>query len=419
MPYRRSDGNSVSSCSLKRPNRKSRRHTGGVAVQLIVIVAVGLAAGLQLRAEPQGHWREFVGLPGFVRVPVERREPLRIEPLYDDPEVVNDEELTAVLRQVRPRFDAPLKPNHVEHALRTWGIDATFSDPDVMSGVAMRDFLIDHGKYLASWGSETEPLLVERPQGVAIRWGRTTGASVHHDHWLACLTEAGVPLDERVFTPSRRDMTINDVLQEALRDFRLDERETEWSAMAFGLWLPPRKEWTNAAGRRLSFDLLARRQIRGHKRFGVCNGTHRVYSLMVLIRLDDEFDILSDGVRQDAYAFLEDVRDLIAESQLDDGRWPSNWYEGASAAEAPLDEPAYKAVIATGHHLEWLAIAPKELHPPHAQIRKAADWIIAHTIAQSPETIRDRYTFYSHVGNALALWRGTRPAEWEAERNAE
>ena len=35
-----------------------------------------------------------------------------------------------------------------------------------------------------------------------------------------------------------------DVLQEALRDFRLDETEVEWSALAFGLWIAPQKTWT-------------------------------------------------------------------------------------------------------------------------------------------------------------------------------
>jgi hypothetical protein len=74
-------------------------------------------------------------------------------------------------------------------------------------------------------------------------------------------------------------------------------------------------------------------------------------------------------------------------------------------------------VIATGHHLEWLAIAPEMLHPPREQIRKAAKWIIQDTLQQSDETLSEHYTFYSHVGNALALWRKTRPADfWQRWR---
>ena len=67
-----------------------------------------------------------------------RREPLVVRPLYDRPDIVSDEELAAVLRQVRPRFSRDeLRPNHVEHALRTWGVDAEFADPEVLSGADM------------------------------------------------------------------------------------------------------------------------------------------------------------------------------------------------------------------------------------------------------------------------------------------
>ena len=58
--------------------------------------------------------------------------------MYDDPQVVSDRELAAVLAKVRPKFPPKeRRPNFVEHALRTWGVDATFSDPDVMSGIEM------------------------------------------------------------------------------------------------------------------------------------------------------------------------------------------------------------------------------------------------------------------------------------------
>ena len=45
-------------------------------------------------------------------------------------------------------------------------------------------------------------------------------------------------------------------------------------------------------------------------------------------------------------------------------------------------------------------------------IRKAARWIIDDTTAKSREKIQESFTFYSHVGNALALWRNTSPPEF-------
>ncbi len=388
-------------------------------IQTVVLTAFGVAYAWSSSQAKDLIEQELLGREPFSPVVIPRSEPLTIEPLYDRPDVVSDAELAAVLERVVPRFHhKQTKPNFVEHAVRIWGVDAEFDDPQAMSGRDMQGFLTDHARYAASWGDGTESLVVDRPEGLAIRWGSETGASVHHDHWLASLTEGGVTVDTPVFGPARRGMVIGDVVEESLRDFRLDERETEWTAMAFGLWLPPTREWVGSGGRHYSFDLLVRRLLRGHQQVGVCSGTHRVYSLMLLIRLDDEFDILSDEVRAAAYSHLENVRDLITAAQWDDGRWPSNWPDGADAAKTHIDEEVYKQVISTGHHLEWLAIAPPELHPPDAQIQKAARWVIDTTTSQTANDILPRYTFYSHVGNALALWRKTHPepfwSQWRA-----
>jgi hypothetical protein len=387
---------------------------------LALFGAFAAAYGLASPAT-QRELREELRLPTSPpRVIPSRTTPLVIEPLYDDPEVVSDRELADVLAKVQPRFPtSKLKPNYVEHALRTWSVRARFADPEVMSGEAMKEYLTDHGRFLASWGDEVNPLLSDQPAGVGVRWGKVDGGSVHHDHWLASLTEAGVSLDEPVFTPSRRGHTIGDVLQQALWDFRVDEVETEWSALAFGLWLPPQKSWQLRDGREVSFDVHADRLMRGDRNLGVCVGTHRVYSLMVLIRLDDQFPILSPPARDRVWKYLEWVRDAITAAQFPDGHWPSNWPDGAAAVAKPLVDELYKKVIATGHHLEWLAIAPQELHPPREHILKAADWVIGTTRGQLDSDIAQRYTFFSHVGNCLALWRKTHPVDfwtaWEAE----
>jgi hypothetical protein len=381
-----------------------------LVLQLAVAGAFGAAYGLSSARTRTRIESELRTSPGSAIPAARRSEPLRVEPLYDRPDLVSDEELAAVLDRVVPRFNpSRTKPNFVEHALRIWSVEAEFADPQAMSGRQMQEFLTDHARYAASWGDVTAPLLHDSGTGIAVRWGRETGASVHHDHWLASLTEAGARIGTPVYGPGRRDATIADVLQESLRDFRLDERETEWTAMAFGLWLPPTCSWIGADGREYSFDLLVRRLLRGHKNLGVCSGTHRVYSLMLLWRLNEDFDILSNGVADDVYAHLEEVRDLITAAQWEDGRWPSNWAEGAEAAAEPIDEEISKQVIATGHHLEWLAIAPRSLHPPDAQIQRAARWIIDETTARTAAQIMPKYTFYSHVGGALALWRSTRP----------
>jgi hypothetical protein len=392
-----------------------------IAVQAIVLTAIGLAFALS-PTDQRANVQRAVTMSDVLATPVPpRSEPLTVTPLYDRPDFVSDADLKAVLRQVLPRFPREeLKPNFVEHAVRIWGVKAEFHDPDVLNGPELCEFLTDNGRFSKSWAKKNvAPLLTMKSTGVAIRYGLEPGASVHHDHWLASLTEAGVPLNTPVYGPGRRNATIANVLSESLRDFKLDETEVEWTAMAFGLWLPPTKDWVGASGRRYSFDLIVDRLVRAERFQGVCAGTHRVYSLMILVRLDDEFDILSDEHRAMAYAYLEEVRDDLISAQWPDGRWPSNWPQGKVAAEKPEDIEEYHQVIATGHHLEWLSLAPRDLHPPDEQLQRAARWIIDTTVKQTPAEILERYTFFSHVGNALALWRNTHPADfWAAHEPA-
>lgn len=347
-----------------------------------------------------------------------------VESLYDEAELVSDEELAAVLKKILPRFSRDhLRPNLVEHALRTWGSEMTFTNPDIISGPQMREFLTDMAKFADSWGRSASPLMIATEEGIHVRFAEDRSGSVHHDHTLAALTEAGLSLNDSVYTTAR-EMHVRDILTEAMRDFHLDERETEWSVMSFALWLAPQKTtvWHNGEGRRITFDMLAERLMRSHKRDGVCLGTHRVYSLMMLVRLDDDSDrqLITGDTRERIMSYLGEVRDLIAAAQRTDGAWTSNWTDGAdSAALADPDEPVSKRVIATGHHLEWLSIAPIELHPPREQILKAADWLIANVKATPQDEIDSNYTFYSHAGKALAMWRHSSPAQfWTQWRTA-
>ena len=393
-------------------------------VQCVFIASFSIAWFLLTPNQQQRIEAEMRSRRPLADVDFTNRTPAVVLPFYDDAAVVSDADLAAVLTKVLPRFShEKLRPNYVEHALRIWGAEIEFDNPDLISGPQMASYLVDTGQYLASWGEAAQPILEPESDGVRIRWGAELTASVHHDHMLASMAEAGVTLDTAVFTPSRQT-TMEQILSEALRDFRLDERETEWSAMAFGLYLAPQgtASWHNGQGRQITFDMLAERLMRKHRRKGVCLGTHRVYSLMALLRLDEEYgsELLTAATRSQIMLFLHGARELMIASQDSDGSWPPNWHEGAeAAANKDPNEMAYRRVIATGHHLEWLAIAPKELHPPHDSIVKAADWIVQKTLQAPQSEIDSSYTFYSHVGNALALWRKTSvPEFWQTWRTA-
>lgn len=387
----------------------------GLTIQLLFVVAFVTSWFLLPPLEQRRLLAQARQQRMMADVELTNRIPAEVSPLYDDETVVSDDELRNVLQKIVPRFSSErLKPNYVEHALRAWGSTVEFNDPELISGPQLTDYLLDAGKYAASWGNKSSPILQPTDRGVSIRWGADTSASVHHDHLLASLAEAGVSLDHPVFT-SRRRASMQDILAESLRDFRLDERETEWSTLAFALYLAPQRTtaWHNSQGRNINFDLLAERLMRCHRNKGVCLGTHRVYTLAALLRLNEKYgeQLISPETISATTKFLENTRDLLISSQDTDGSWPPNWYEGkhAAANHDPTEQP-HRRVIATGHHLEWLAIAPKNFHPPHDRITRAADWLIENVRAASHGDIKRNYTFYSHAGNALALWRKTTPA---------
>lgn len=395
---------------------------------LAVQVVFGSAFMISWLVLPAERQREVIakvtGKPAVLDVDLAQAGRSDVLPLYDDAEVIADEDLANVLRAVIPRFSRNhLRPNLVEHALRTWGSEITFRHPDAISGPQMKEFLTDMTRFMDSWQNTGAPLMEARGDGVYVRWAEDSSSSVHHDHTLAALTEGGLTLDDPVFTSVRR-MRVRDILAEAMRDFRPDERETEWSALSFTTWLAAERAtvWHNGESRRISFDMLADRLMRGHKRDGVCLGTHRIYSLMVMLRLNDQQEgtLLAESTALNIRSFLTEVRDLIIASQSADGSWPANWMDGAEAeAKADPKEKGYKRVIATGHHLEWLSIAPEEFHPPAHQIRHAARWLV-NNIAETPQEEIDRnYTFYSHVGKALAMWRRSSPSEfWQQWRES-
>ena len=58
-------------------------------------------------------------------------------------------------------------------------------------------------------------------------------------------------------------------------------------------------------------------------------------------------------------------------------------------------------------------MAPEELLPPPEVTRAAGQWLVATVDALSDDEIQRYGSFLSHVGRALALWRGRLPAEVE------
>jgi len=341
-----------------------------------------------------------------------RNEPLRITPLYNLPAVCSDEQLDRLMPRIALKLVGPqTQINHVDHAQRCWGLDVTFSAPNLASGQELRSILLDNHRFVELYGPEMPPLLMDGPWGVRVRTQDGIASASHHDHTLAGQAEVGTPLDYPVVTPLRTTR-VRELLETSLRDFSLNQIEYEWSALAYALYMPTRDSWFTTEGQEISFDRLAERIMREDVREGVCAANHRMFGLVAFLRIDDQTPLLSPEMRARVVAYLQGVTQTLAASQNPDGSWSKNWVgaKGAQIKDSDL-EPLPAAILATGHPLEWWALAPDELLPPRHVLVGAGQWIVKTLDSLTDEQIQQMYTFISHAGRALALWRGRTPAD--------
>ncbi|MDA0835502.1 MAG: hypothetical protein O2955_02975 [Planctomycetota bacterium] len=354
-------------------------------------------------------WEEIQSVKAL---PKPLRDPLVIRPLHDVPEIISDDELQYVLWKLRPRLRGPNPSiNHVDHALRFWGVPAKFDDPNCYSGVEMRELLLDHRKFSTAWTQPgTRPLFLKYEKGIKPRLQQGDASTSHVDHTLGTLAEVGTPLDYPIVT-SDGETDVRALLDQSLYEFSVNQLEYEWSILAYALYLPNAKHWVTQEGQKMSYDRMADRLLRQKLTQGVCFGNHRLFTLSMLLRVDERSRILSDEMRGKVVAHLQMVTATLIKTQDAEGYWDRDWDGSATTDSSGIRNPVSRRILATGHALEWWAMAPDEVLPP-LDVRVAATrWLIDNVVNMSDREVELSYPFLSHAGRALSLWRGKFPYE--------
>jgi hypothetical protein len=139
---------------------------------------------------------------------------------------------------------------------------------------------------------------------------------------------------------------------------------------------------------------------------GCCAGTHVPYTILTLLRVDEQVPILDPKIRTKAETWLERVAAVLEKTQNEDGTWRRDW--GDTGQDGFLyGDPVLDNITIVGHHLEWLGLAPERFRISKPMIQKSVIAVVAQIEQQPPLEHRSFKSILpcSHVGVALCQFR--------------
>lgn len=307
-----------------------------------------------------------------------RKTPIVITPTPRQHLNVQDAVVSNALKFSHPYWQ-PARISVNLHLIRVWGVTVEFSGmkgrPTALSGKEMLIGLLDNDANLRQQGvihGNFERFLERTADGIRVTTVGDMGqASVlgagHIDQLLAILGELGVPSDTPVRISETDSGTVEDMVFDSIARFSI-EQEIEWTTVAFSRWLPPSTRWRNRFGEKFCFDDLATAICARKFGDGPCDGIHVYYAAASLLRANQQHKLISEDSEIRLIELLNRVVLKLRQYELSPGGWDAKWsgqHENRSFWGDRIER-----LSSTGHHLEWLAIAPEEIQIPDGLIER-------------------------------------------------
>ena len=243
--------------------------------------------------------------------------------------------------------------------------------------------------------------------------------------------------------------SISTLLQQLRREFRLRTPSARphpcaESMLAFAFYTPDTRRWVDAEGLSVTFDLLVAHAL---QRGRSCDSIDeresalgrdalaeldRLWSLAVLLRIDDQQSLLSGRTRSLVVDRLQLATRQWCETQRRDGSWGGSWNEHGqdeAASRTAVQSESNARLLITAHTLAWWGLCPREVLPTLEVRVRAARWLCnqfeAGVAASNERDIVPRVDVVQHrdvvlptvfaparhaalfdAAQALALWRG-------------
>lgn len=264
----------------------------------------------------------------------------------------------------------PLVGPSLCHLLRIYGLEV-MPHHSFNSGIDIVRILTDHELAAKHLGQSIQ---FQTRHGIRYKLPQVIGLSnqdgeSHRDIFLATFGELGLPLSTPIHTATG-SFTLRELLKDSIAHFRLKQKEIAWTAIAYSLYLPPQREWSNRDEESFTFDGLASELLQRPLKGESCGGTHLIEAMTLLARVDLKTPVLSSSVREAIRRNLQAYISAAIESQADEGYWTSGWDQ----TETRNDSTSVKLII-TGHLLEVMEYLPQDLQPDAEVYRRAADWL--------------------------------------------
>lgn len=315
-----------------------------------------------------------------------RTELLRIPPLVKGILPLSKMECSWVQQQIQPPYEDKVPAAAGYHLLRVRGRQGRFHHRNFQTGDDFLALLTDSRKSAAYYG---QPTLIRTRTGIRFPIRDSSrndgGTELHRDQCLAAFAELGLPLS-LLLKVDEQSYFLREALKDSLANFHLQQKELAWTGLAYALYLPPGREWTNRFGERFSFDDLVIALIERPLHKESCGGSHLLYTLTVLCRADRAVPILTDPVRSRLHDWLHSLVKTAVRTQQPDGTWAIDWYR--RLLHDPKDwnyNPSVNRLIITGHVAEWLLYLPEDLQPPVETYRRGAQWLYQELKKASPK----------------------------------
>jgi len=345
-----------------------------------------------------------------------REIPLKISSKTKLIDAASEVDLVTVLCGALPWWSPPSVPSAI-HELKLWGRTFVFTKEmlgaDRSGEHLVRMLLSDKvcransapvgGTYLLDSPFGIRPVLIGSEDAIEYR------GEGHYGQLLQVLGEVGVSSTTSVTTSSGKVGTVADLFQDAVMQFSFSH-ELEFIGCSLAYWLPPQKTWKNQFGVEYNFDQLLTKLIATPYGEGPCGGTHVPYSVVTILRADEQHSILSDPVRHEARKWLMKLAHALEIRWSKQGTWNITSSEKNKPTFLWGDDVLDRITI-SGHHLEWMALATDELRPSETTIKRVVLDLRKDIEALPPlhgRTFKSLLPI-SHAGRALAMLRGDDP----------